>query len=512
MQPKPLRDYQVQSVNELRGAFRKGHRAALLVKPTGAGKTRTAAEMVQAAHRKGTPTLWLADRLELVEQASEAFTELGIPHGLILPGHQPHEDELILCGTIQSFLARYRRGTFHPEHIRLICLDEAHRAESNTYQQLLHLYPNARVVGLTATPVRGDGKGLGRTFTALVQPISTRTLMDRGYLVPPRYFIPSELDLVAAQANKRGDFTRAELDAIADRNPQLIGDVVETFARVCPDRRAVAFPCNIRHSLALRDAFNSVGIPAVHIDGQTPREERRDLMAAFRSGEYQILTSVNIAIEGLDVPDVSAVIMARPTRSERIWIQAVGRGLRTSPGKADCIVLDHAGVMLSLGPAEDYQDWTLGTADGQQPAHRKPAQKRDPKEITCEECHAVFYAARICPACGHEHTYERAPRDVETASGDLQELTKEGRKALEATQEEKKAWWAGLQWYVAGKGWKAGAAYRMYVEKFGVGPGNWQKTVPPAPPSAEVQGWIRHRNIAFARRRDKEQHVPQAAD
>lgn len=290
-----------------------------------------------------------------------------------------------------------------PEHIRLICLDEAHRSESTTYQKLLALYPNAGVVGLTATPVRGDGKGLGRTFSALVQPITTRALMERGYLVPPRYFIPSELDLIAAREGRRGDFTQAELDAIADSNPQLIGDVVETFARVCPERRAVAFPCNIRHSLALRDAFNSVGIPAVHIDGHTPREERRDLMAAFRAGEYQILTSVNIAIEGLDVPDVSAVILARPTRSERIWIQAVGRGLRTSSGKADCIVLDHAGVMLSLGPAEDYQDWTLGADRGQTTTPRKPRKKRDRKEITCEECHAVFYVGTVTtlPAGSH---------------------------------------------------------------------------------------------------------------
>lgn len=499
-----LRDYQERAIEGIRGAFRAKHRAALLVMPTGAGKTITAASMLRRAVARGTQTLWVADRRELVEQASEAFAAMGVRHGLVMPGEAPEEDEMLLVGTLQSFLARYRRGAFQPQHIRMICIDEAHRSESCTVQELLSLYPQARVVGLTATPTRGDGKGLGNTFGAMCQPTTIRTLMAEGRLIPPRYHVPSELDLMGLQKRK-GEYNQKELDLIAENNPQLVGDVVSNFARICPDRRAVAFPCNIKHSIALRDAFNAAGIPAVHIDGTTPTVERKARMADFRAGVYQILTSVNIAIEGLDVPDVSCVIFARPTKSVRLWVQGVGRGLRAYPGQTDCVVLDHSGTTLSLGPAEDFDEWTLEYGEGKEGSSgSRKKEPRDPREITCEECHVIFYSAQVCPACGHVHVRERGPRDVAYAPGDLLELTPEGRKELKRQESEKQAWWAGLQWHVNVKGYKPGAAYRMYIEKWGVPPGPWQDRIPAAPPTPETRAWIDEKRRAYAAKMRRE--------
>lgn len=499
-----LREYQERAKEGIRAAFRAGHRAALLVMPTGAGKTITAASMLSLAVAKGTQTLWVADRRELVEQASEAFTALGVGHGLIMPGEAPAEDEMLLVGTLQSFLARHRRGIFQPEHIKMICLDEAHRSESRTIQELLALYPNARVVGLTATPIRGDGKGLGNTFGAMCQPTTIKALLAENRLIPPRYHVPSELDLMGLQKRK-GEYNQKELDLIAENNPQLVGDVVSNFARICPERRAVAFPCNIKHSIALRDAFNVAGIPAVHIDGATPTVERKARMADFRAGVYQVLTSVNIAIEGLDVPDVSCVIFARPTKSVRLWVQGVGRGLRAYPGQTECIVLDHAGTTLSLGPAEDFDEWILEDGQGKEASGgSRKKEPRAPKDITCEECAAVFYGSKVCPACGHVHIHERAPRDVGHVSGDLQELTPEGRVELKRQERDKQIWWAGLQWHVAAKGYKPGAAYRMYIEKWAVPPGSWQNDIPPSPPSAEVRAWLDAKRRAYAEKMRRE--------
>lgn len=489
-------EYQARAIHGIRAEYRAGHKGALLVMPTGAGKTRTGAKMVKAAAEKGTPTLWLADRIELVEQASETFTALGIRHGLI--GDTAVEDDLVLLGTIQTFQRRYDAGRFNPPGIRFMVWDEAHRGRSATYEDVRRIYPQAHLLGLTATPFRSDGRGLGGMFGGMVAPVTPRELLDAGVLVPPQYYAPDPLAFIQEDVE----------------SPKLIGNVVEHFARVTPDRSAVYFAHNVQHSVSLRDAFNSVGITACHIDGGTERQERKALMSDFRAGHYQVLCNYGVAIEGLDVPHVSCVGLARKTDSLRIFIQAVGRGLRSADGKTDCAVHDHAGLVHKFGPAEEYGQWTLAHDEGQRP-YTAP-RKRTPKEAresTCEDCAAVMVATRTCPACGHVHTFERGARDVEVGDGELEALTAEGRKKLEHSQEEKKEWWAGLQWFVAGKGWKPGAAYRMYCEKFGVGPGNWQKEVKPQPPSAEVQAWIRHRNIKRAKAREKEaQHAAQAAD
>lgn len=481
-------EYQALAQRSIRREYAAGKKAAMLCMPTGAGKTMTGARMVRAAEQKGTPTLWLADRVELVEQASATFDRLGIRHGLI--GDTADENDLILLGTIQTFTRRYEEGRFVPPSIRFMVWDEAHRGRSQTYESVRRIYPTAHLLGLSATPFRSDGRGLGDMFEAMVTPVTARDLLDAGVLVPPEYYAPDPLAFIAGDVE----------------SPKLIGNVVEHFARVSPERAAVYFAHNVQHSLSLRNAFSGVGITACHIDGQTPREERKALMDAFRAGEYQVLCNYGVAIEGLDVPHVSAVGLARKTDSLRIFIQAVGRGLRADEGKHNCLIHDHAGLVHKFGPAEGHGPWELTGGEGGKvySAPRKPTAK-EIKELTCEECAAVMIGTRTCPACGHVHVFERAAREVDVGEGELEHLTAEGRKKLEHSQEEKKVWWAGLQWYVAGKGWKPGAAYRMYAEKFGVGPGNWQNGTDPAPPTPELLAWIRHRNIAFAKRREKEQ-------
>ena len=152
-----------------------------------------------------------------------------------------------------------------------VIADECHRAQANSFQQMLAEYPDAYVLGLTATPMRGDGQGLGKTYTELVTPITMRELLDREVLVPARYYVPSSADYTKLQRSKSGDFTQAELSEWAEANPQLVGDAVENFARVCPNDRFLAFPPDVRTSLALRDRMNAAGFSCVHIDSKTPK-------------------------------------------------------------------------------------------------------------------------------------------------------------------------------------------------------------------------------------------------
>ncbi len=163
-----LRDYQHAGINGAREHFRAARRRVLIVMPTGGGKTLTAADMVGGVYRKGKRTLWLTDRSELAEQASDAFDAAGVPHSYIMRDTDPDRFGRAWVGTIQSFLARARRGKWVPDRVDLLVLDEAHRTESETWQAVLDLFPGAYVVGLTATPMRGDGRGLGNSYQAQI--------------------------------------------------------------------------------------------------------------------------------------------------------------------------------------------------------------------------------------------------------------------------------------------------------------------------------------------------------
>lgn len=506
-----LRDYQQAGIDAIKGEFRAGHKRVLLCMPTGAGKTLTASEMVRGNFEKGKRMLWLTDREELAAQAGEAFDKADVPHAFIMAEHAPDQFSSAWVGTIQSFLAWRRpppsgKTRWTPDTVDLIVIDEAHRTEADSFQQALAEYPDAYVVGLTATPMRGDGRGLGRTYDGMVVPITMRELLDRGVLVPARYFVPSSQDYTTLQRLKAGDYSSAELAAWAEQNPQLVGDAVENFLRVCPDRRAVAFPPDIKTSVALAERFTAAGIPAVHVDGKMKKPERRERMQAFRSGEAQVLTSVNIAIEGLDVPDVSAVLMMRPTKSERIWVQAVGRGLRSAPGKTDCVVLDHAGVLMEFGPAEDFTPPELHSKAGKQ-VKGSAKRERKPAEVVCDgeyngaPCGTVLIGTNVCPTCGTETEYDPTPRHAATLPGDLEEVTGGRRVEIVRDLEEKRRWYAEFLGALHNRSKNPDRAYHLFRAKFKEKPPfAWRDDVQPAHPSAEVLAFIRSQDIAFARR------------
>lgn len=512
-----LRDYQEAAIDQVQVEYARGNKQALLCMPTGAGKTLTAAEMLGRSYRKGKTMLWLTDRAELAEQASEAFNRAGVPHSYIMAGQHADRFGRAFVGTIQSFLAWRKqdedgqRRRWTPDRVDFVIIDEAHRTQSKSFQDMLAEYPNAFVLGLTATPMRGDNQGLGQTYKSLIVPITMRELLDRGVLVPARYFIPSAADYATLQRLKSGDYSAAELSQWADANPQLVGDVVENFARVCPERRFVAFPPDIKTSVALRDRFNAAGFSCAHVDGMhTPTAERRAILEAFRKGEIQGLTSVNIAVEGLDVPDVSAVIFARPTKSERIWVQGVGRGLRSSAGKTDCVVLDHGGVLMQFGPAEEFVPPELHSKKGKK-NEGEERKKRTPTQYRCEgedaegrECGAVLIATNICPECGHVHQFEAIPAHETVIPGQLEELTTEGREKHMYDLELKKRWYAMFLGYCHNRGKNPGLAYHLHLAKFGEKPlWAWRDTLSPLAPDAEVLAFCKYRQIAYARSQQK---------
>jgi superfamily II DNA or RNA helicase len=287
---------------------------------------------------------------------------------------------------------------------------------ANSYQLILKRFPKAKVVGLTATPVRTDGRGLGELFDEIVMSLTPAELTELGHLVPCRVFAPSAPDLTGVHT-ARGDYDQKELAAATDK-PKLIGDIVDHYGRLARGRKAVAFGTSISHSKHIVESFVAAGIVAEHLDGTTPAKQRDATMERFSKGGTMVVSNVGVWTEGVDVPIMSCAILARPTQSTSLYLQMVGRILRPYPEKRDAIVLDHAGATLQHGFVTDDRGWSLDGA-------RKNGRKKDKDdEVTvriCLDCYMAYPATMLkCPGCGFKNAVKE--RQIETEEGELVEV------------------------------------------------------------------------------------------
>lgn len=384
-----LRPYQAQMQADARAAIRDGMRRLILCVATGGGKTVIASSIIAAAAAKGSRLLFLAHRKELIDQASAKLDLFGIDHGIIMAKHwRRRASALVQVASIQTLIRR----DLPPADI--IIIDEAHRSLAKSYQDLVNAYPGAVVLGLTATPVRADGRGLGDVYQTIVQGPAIHDLIHEGFLVNPRHFAPARPDLTGVHS-KRGDYDETEL-AAAVNHPDLVGDIVGHWQQLAAGRLTVAFAVNIEHSRHIVRAFQAAGIAADHLDGTMPGPERDAILNRLASGETRVLSNVGILTEGWDLPACSCVILARPTQSEGLYIQMAGRALRTAPGKDDCIILDHAGCAHAHGLVTEPREWALD------PSKKRGKKGKQIRVSTCDRCYAAYASqSRQCPACGH---------------------------------------------------------------------------------------------------------------
>ena len=424
-----LRPYQVKAVNEARAAIKAGRRRLILRAPTGAGKTIVAAAIVQSAIERGSRVLFIAHRKELIDQASAKLDQFGIDHGVVMASHwrrRPHAR--VQVASIQTLTRRQ-----FPE-ADLIIIDEAHLSLAKSYLDVIESLPKAVVLGLTATPIRADGKPLSAIYHDIVPVSDVAQLIRMGYLVRPRHYAPERPDLTAIGI-RGSDYDEQELAVAVDR-PDLIGNIVGHWRSIALGRTTAVFAVNIRHSLHIIEQFKAAGVRAEHVDGTTPKHEREKILKRFASGETTVVSNVGVFTEGYDNPRISAVILARPTMSLALYLQMAGRGLRTQDGKRDCIILDHAGCAHAHGFIDEDREWSLESRK-----KKRGEQKREAPVRTCDQCYAAYPAAsRACPECGYEP--ERRPSEItEDASHGLVEITDEMRAKLkrERIREEAKA-------------------------------------------------------------------------
>jgi superfamily II DNA or RNA helicase len=378
----------------------------------------------------------------------------------------------------------------------LIVVDEAHLSITKARLGLLGRWPDAIRVGLTATPIRKDGRALGLVYDDLIEVATPAELVVQSFLVPARYFSVSEPDL-SRVGTVAGDFHQGQLNA-AMNQAALVGDVVGHWLAHAGGRRTVVFATSIGHSVALAEQFRSHGVAAEHVDAHTPQGERDELFDRFRSGEAQVLTNCFLASYGFDLPELDCIVLARPTKSLMLYLQMLGRGLRPAPGKADCLVLDHAGNVHRHGFATDERCWTLaGSRSLDAHEKRQNATPDEAKMLTCPDCKCVFTGSRTCPDCG----YYFAPkgRIVETVDGQLVEIG----QYMARDQLEELEFYLQLRAISEERHYRAGFAAHRFKERFGRFPPFAWNAFPSVAPSMATRRWYKSRQIAFAKARER---------
>jgi superfamily II DNA or RNA helicase len=404
---------------------------------TGSGKTVMAAGVLS---NEQAASVFIAHRTELVSQASLALAREGVRHRVIGPPALGracaaiHMDEIGIsyfspnarCAVAGvDTLVRMDPADAWFSQVRLwICDEAAHLLVENKWGKAVAMFPNARGLGFTATPVRSDGKGLGRhadgVFDEMVQGPPMRWLIDNGFLTPYRLFCPpNDIDLSDVPVTAAGDFSPDRLRRAVHKS-KLVGDIVQHYLRVARGKLGMTFCVDIEAAEETAAAFNAAGVTAQLVTGKTHDQLRARYMRQFRNREILQLVSVDIMGEGVDVPAVEVVQLARPTMSVGLHMQQVGRGLRLMEGKTHALILDHAGNSLRHGLVDSHREWTLDRRERR--ARGTPLDVIPLRACLNPECAGVYERVLpACPYCGHMHV-PAGRSSPEQVDGDLHEL------------------------------------------------------------------------------------------
>lgn len=487
-----LRDYQTRLVAAIREHWDAGRRRVLAVLPTGGGKTETAIDIIRDEATPTTRVLIIAERKQLAVQWVARLKR----HGFDYVGLLQADNTIRLAAPIIVATAQSLRSRGCPEGVALIVIDESH-IWHRTHDDVLDRLPDARVLGLTATPLR---EGLGLRFDALAVGSTIAELQAEGSLVRARYYAPAQdeieraLQVVAIQA---GDYHGAQLSKTM-RQKAIIGDVVSTWQRLGEDRQTIAFCVDKQHARDLADEFQSAGVAAEVMLDDTSDEDRAELIADFEAKRLRILVSVGVLSIGFDSPIASCAIMARPTLSLGLYIQQGGRVLRPYPGKTDAIVLDHAGNVLRHGKLEDFEppaDLSKIDKGTDKKSRRDPA-----KAWVCRSCHALNdLADDICTECGTA-CYRRTLAVV--VDGELRpfDVERPGDPLPGATLDEVHRFYQSCRWHGRSRGMRSpdGWAYYATIRRYGLRDGSAKLLLPyslraqqPIPPDDATARWLR---------------------
>ncbi len=438
-----LRDYQQELIEQVRAAWWEGFKAPCIVLPCGGGKSCIVAEMARRTTFGGKRVMFLVHRKELVAQIKSTFRRFGVVM------------ELCDIGMVQTFSRRLTRL----KRPALIITDENHHSLAATYKKIYEHFEGVPRVGVTATPVRLNGDGLGDVNDKLIVGVSARWLIENGFLAPYDYYAPDIADLTGLHT-RLGEFVTKDIERAMVKST-VFGSAVKYYKQLAAGRKAICYCASVTHSEKTAEAFCKAGISAAHIDGKTPAAQRDRLIADFRRGDIMVLCNVDLISEGFDVPDCECAILLRPTQSLTLFIQQSMRCMRYRAGKR-AVIIDHAGNYARFGMPDDDREWTLDAAPHKGHA-RQP--QGEPVKL-CPECFRTFHSPPVshipvCPYCGY--SFPKSERVV--AEDESVGLIKvEGFKLDLKTPADCKTYGQLLE-YAKAHGYKAGWAWYQAKER-----------------------------------------------
>lgn len=485
-----LRDYQERAIAELRSRLMQGKKHPVIQAPTGAGKTVIAAAIVKMAREKNKTVLFTVPSLSLIDQTVERFRQNGITEVGVMQGTHELTDYRMPV-QVCSVQTLARRTIPRAD---LVLVDECH-VMFKLYDRWMAdpEWTKVPFVGLTATPW-AKGMGAAGRWDDLIIGTTTAELIGLGHLSDFKVFAPAHPDLSGVKT-VAGDYEVKGLGEVMDQN-NLVADIVTTWLEKGESRPTVCFAVNRIHAKNIQTQFEQVGIKAAYMDAFTNLHERAEIVKQFENGDVKIICNVGVLTTGFDA-DVRCVILARPTKSEILYTQMIGRGLRTADGKDHCLILDHSDTTLRLGFVTDISCGQLD--DGS--ARRAAKEKAKPLPKECPAC-SFLRPPRVkaCPACG----FVAAPKcEVEVEDGELLELTRDKKaRVKDIGMAEKQRFYSELVAHAMLRGYNKGWASHAYRDKFKVWPANELRAEPAAMISPATESWIRSRNIRKAKAKE----------
>jgi DNA repair protein RadD len=421
-----LRPLQEAILREIRQAYLDRSHAPCLVAPCGFGKTVVFSAMAESAAQRGKRVLILCHRAELLDQIIATLEQFGVTPEVIAAGFPRSRRQWpVAVASVQTLI---RRLDDYPEPT-LIVIDECHHAVSNSYTEILRKFSRSKILGVTASPMRLDGRGLGTVFDKLIIGPSVQELTELGYLSPTRLYVPPLVD-TSGLHTKLGDYVSAESEALMNK-PTITGNAVSHYKKLAPGKAALAFCTSVKHAYDVAAEFRKAGIDAVALEGRTDAQIRRMAVADFRRGAIKVLAQTDLCNEGFDVPDVHCGIFLRPTQSLVLWIQQMGRCCRIAPGKKEAILLDAVGNVYKLGVPAEPRKWEL-TAE---------VVVKKPPVVGIRVCPKFFAAssarASVCIECAAQFTVKS--RAIAEKEGELIELTPEEIERKRVRREQGRA-------------------------------------------------------------------------
>ena len=362
---KTLRDYQQENKQRIYDAWGESN-AVMLQMPTGTGKTRLFVSIIKDifhySHNKNKALkiLIMVHRTELIDQIHRTLGEgYNLAHGIIQAGTKEEKTYPIQLASVQTLSRRLDNWT--EKAFDFVIVDEAHHVKAESYQKIIKAFPDAKLLGVTATPVRLDGRGFTDTFDELIVSPNVRTFIKKGHLSEYDYYSVPRTSFIQREINgikkfSQGDYAESELERVCD-NMRIRAEVVKTYLDFAKGKKGIVYTINKAHNYNLSVLFNRHGIPTIAIDSDTPKEQRERYIEQFRKGEYKIICNVNLFTEGFDCPDIEFIQLARPTKSLALYLQQVGRGLRISDDKEKTIFLDNVGLYNLFGFPSSSRRW-----------------------------------------------------------------------------------------------------------------------------------------------------------